>query len=47
MGKMVIIAGGTLCLLGIIALILAVIFFKKQRIKLINQINNEYKERQE
>mgnify|MGYP006876755410 CR=1 FL=1 len=44
MGKVLIIAGGILCLAGVAALILAVLFFKKQREKLIVKINSEYRE---
>lgn len=44
MGKIIIIAGMGLCLIGITSLILAVIFFGNQRAKLVDQINNEYKE---
>lgn len=44
MGKILILAGGILCLAGAAALILAVFLFKKQREKLINRINNEYRE---
>ena len=40
MGKVLFMAGGFLCLAGLAALILAVVFFKKQREKLIEQINN-------
>lgn len=45
MGKIAVIAGIVLCLIGITTLILAVIFFGRQRSKLIDQINSEYKER--
>ena len=44
MGKILIIAGSILCLAGLTALVLAVLFFKKQRERLMNQINNEYRE---
>lgn len=44
MGKILLMTGSVLCLAGMAALILAVVFFKKQREKLIEQINNEYRE---
>lgn len=44
MGRILILAGSILCLAGIAALLLAVFFFGKQRNKLVDQINNEYKE---
>lgn len=44
MGTILIMAGIVLCLTGITALVLAVIFFKKQRTKLMEQIDTEYRE---
>lgn len=44
MGRILIYAGSALCVAGIGALILAVCFFGKQRSKLIDRINNEYRE---
>ncbi|GFI16442.1 MAG: hypothetical protein HFI43_04225 [Lachnospiraceae bacterium] len=44
MGKILFLTGCILCLAGMAALLLAVVFFKKQREKLIDQINNEYRE---
>lgn len=44
MGKMMIIIGSVLCLAGILAFVFAVAFFGRQRTKLIDQINNEYRE---
>lgn len=38
------IVGGVLCLAGIVTLVLAMFFFGRQRAKLIDQINNEYRE---
>lgn len=47
MGKILVVVGSILCLAGVTALILAVLFFKKQRENLIDQINNEYKVKSE
>ncbi len=44
MGKVIIVIGSILCLTGIFAFAFAVAFFEKQRTKLIDQINNEYRE---
>ncbi len=44
MGTSLIILGSILCLIGIAALIFAVIFFGKQRTNLMEQINSEYRE---
>lgn len=44
MGKVLVLAGGVLCLAGMAALAAAVGFFGKQREKLIHQISEEYKE---
>lgn len=43
MGKILIMAGSILCLSGVAALIMTVIFLGKQRVRLIEQINNEYR----
>lgn len=43
-GKTLMIVGGVLCLAGIVTLVLAMFFFGRQRAKLIDQINNEYRE---
>lgn len=37
------IMGGILCLAGIAAVVLAVLFFGRQRMKLIDRINQEYR----
>lgn len=44
MGKVLIVTGSGLCIAGVIALALTMLFLGKQRSKLINQINNEYRE---
>lgn len=44
MGEILIVVGSALCLVGIGTLVLAVIFFGKQRTKLIDRINDEYRE---
>lgn len=44
MGKILITIGVFLCLAGIASLVLAVLLFGKQRAKLIDRINNEYRE---
>lgn len=44
MGKILIAIGIFLCLAGIASLAVSVFFFGKQRERLIDQINNEYKE---
>ncbi|MCX4343047.1 MAG: hypothetical protein OSJ53_04040 [Kineothrix sp.] len=44
MGKILIAIGIFLCLAGIVSLVLSVLFFGKQRERLIEQINNEYRE---
>ncbi len=44
MGKIVILAGVILCLAGLVVMLMAVFFFRKQRSKLAEQINNEYKQ---
>lgn len=44
MGKILIGIGIFLCLAGIVSLVLSVHFFGKQRKRLIDQINNEYRE---
>lgn len=44
MGKILIAIGIFLCLTGIVSLVLSVLFFGKQRERLIEQINNEYRE---
>ncbi len=44
MGKTLMVVGGALCLAGITALILAVFFFGRQRMRLIDQINHDYRE---
>ena len=43
MGSILMTAGIILCLAGVCALALAVAFFGKQRAKLIDRINDEYK----
>lgn len=44
MGKTLMIVGGVLCLAGIAAVVLAVFFFGRQRTKLMDRINQEYRE---
>ncbi len=43
MGRILIMAGIALCVAGASGLVLAVAFFGKQRAKLIDRINGEYK----
>lgn len=43
MGEILVATGGALCVAGAAGLVLAVAFFGKQRAKLIDRINGEYK----
>ena len=44
MGKVSIVIGSVLCLAGILAFAFAVACFERQKTKLIDQINNDYRE---
>lgn len=44
MGKVIIVIGSVLCLSGLLTFAFAVAFFGKQRAKLIDQVNDEYRE---